>query len=147
MVLRMLVPDEMSAAVEVGDGSASRTAGLMIGGVTAGVVDAVGGGAAGASGASDPAGAGWTSVDGGANDKGIAGATAVAGAAAAPLSNWPVSKNPVTTINIPNAATNMMGTFFGQEGVLEMIAREMMRASGEAALILSRAVVSRYLPR
>jgi len=40
----------------------------------------------------------------------------------------------------------MVGSFFGNDGVLETSAVEMMRASGDAAPMLSRAVASRYLP-
>ena len=46
-----------------------------------------------------------------------------------------------------SAATSTVGSFFGQDGVLETAAVEMMRASGETAPMLSRAVASRYLAR
>ena len=46
-----------------------------------------------------------------------------------------------------SAATRMVGIFFGHDGVFDTTAAEMMRASGEAAPMLSRAVASRYLAR
>ena len=49
--------------------------------------------------------------------------------------------------NIASAATSTIGTFFGRDGVFDTAAVEMMRASGDAAPMLSRAVASRYLAR
>ena len=68
-------------------------------------------------------------------------------ASACALSNSPVRTKPTDSANTPSAATSTVGSFFGQDGVFETIAVEMMRASGDDAPILSRAVASRYLAR
>ena len=54
---------------------------------------------------------------------------------------------PDESTNMASAATRIVGSFFGHDGVLDTTAAEMMRASGAAAPILSRAVASRYLAR
>jgi hypothetical protein len=46
-----------------------------------------------------------------------------------------------------SAATSTVGTFFGQAGVVDTAAVEMMRASGATAPMLSRAEASRYFAR
>ena len=72
--------------------------------------------------------------------------TAAACAGGAP-SNALVSTKPADSANMASAATSTVGSFFGHDGVLETTAVEMMRASGEAAPMLSRAVASRYLAK
>ena len=47
----------------------------------------------------------------------------------------------------PRVATRILGSFFGHDGVLETAALEMMRASGPAEPMLSRALASRNLAR
>ena len=62
-------------------------------------------------------------------------------------SNSPVTTKAQDSVNIASAATRMIGTFFGQDGVFDTVAAEMMRASGATAPMLSRADASRYLAR
>ena len=54
---------------------------------------------------------------------------------------------PTASVNMPSDAISTVGIFFGHDGVLETIPREMIRASGDEAPMLSRAVASRYLAR
>ena len=46
-----------------------------------------------------------------------------------------------------SADSSTAGSFFGQAGVVDTIAVEMMRASAEAAPMLSRVLASRYFAR
>ena len=62
-------------------------------------------------------------------------------------SNSLVSAKPTDSASTPSAATSTVGTVLGHDGVLETVAVEITRASGEAASMLSRAVASRYLAR
>ena len=65
----------------------------------------------------------------------------------ADLKSSPLSTKPDERTNIPSAATSTVGNFFGNDGVFDTMADEMIRASGETAPILSRAAASRYFPR
>jgi len=64
-----------------------------------------------------------------------------------PDRSCPESVKATVSTNVPSAAINTVGSFFGHDGVLETIAVEMMRASGEPAPMLSRVVASRYFAR
>ena len=83
--------------------------------------------------AGDPAAV--TSATRGSDDDASTVSVETTEAPAPPLINWPVSRNPVARMNIPNAAIRTVGSFFGQDGVFERIPREITRASAEAAPI------------
>ena len=62
-------------------------------------------------------------------------------------SNSPVTIAPARSIRVANVAISTIGSFFGQAGVLETLAREMIRPSAGAASIFSRVLASRYFAR
>ncbi len=105
-----------------------------------------GGAAAGGVATSGAAGATAGGAAAGSNVR-AAGAYADAGVGSGPLINCPVRMKPTASVNMPSDAISTVGIFFGHDGVLETIPREMIRASGDEAPTLSRAVASRYLAR
>jgi hypothetical protein len=54
---------------------------------------------------------------------------------------------PADRNSVASVAISTIGSFFGNAGVLDTIAREMMRASAGTTARLSRALASRYLAR
>ena len=62
-------------------------------------------------------------------------------------SNSPLMMKAHDSTKVASAATRMIGSFFGQAGVFETTALEMMRASGAADPMLSRADASRYFAK
>src|SRR5262249_57989440 len=58
-----------------------------------------------------------------------------------------LSTNPQESTSIASAATRMVGSFLGHDGVLETVAAETTRASRATAPTLARALASRYLAR
>jgi hypothetical protein len=59
----------------------------------------------------------------------------------------PVTMKPEAISSIARPAITTIGTFFGKNGVLETIAREITRTSDGTAPRLSREVTSRYRAR
>src|SRR5262249_44893336 len=59
----------------------------------------------------------------------------------------PVVTKPTLITRVASVATRMVGSFLGKYGVLLTTAREMMRVSGGALPMVSRAVASRYFAR
>ena len=76
-----------------------------------------------------------------------AGTNATDARGAVMRSNSPVAIAPALSISVASVAISTIGSFFGYAGVLDTLAREMMRPSAGAASIFSRVVASRYLAR
>ena len=100
-----------------------------------------------------PAAAAFAGVTDGESMRGVTGAAGAAETGAKPAGSGavansaPVTMKPADKAKAAKAAISTVGSFFGKVGLIAGLAREMMRASGGAALMLSRAVASRYLAR
>ena len=61
--------------------------------------------------------------------------------------NSPVTIAPAESIRVANVAISTIGSFFGYAGLLDTLAREMIRPSAGAASMFSRVLASRYFAR
>ncbi len=58
-----------------------------------------------------------------------------------------VTTRPADSTSTVKVTTRMVGSFFGENGIFDTVAREITRASAGEELSESRAVASRYLAR